>query len=124
MSLLSLQAKSWSILSLSPLVIESTSPEQHFFLRLFENRELQLPDSPNGEWSVSVDALLDIANIELSTSDDEQFLFMTDSKSGLTASIKREHEGVVIVVYESTGASVINDTCCAFYAELQPEDAA
>lgn len=119
MSLLSLNAKSWNVLSQSPLVIESTIPTQSFRVRLFENRELEI--LIGNDVFTAVDADLDLDNVTISTSEDEQYFYFACAKSGVTAAVKRESEGVVIDVFGPTDDSDV-DTCCAFYAELQDDD--
>lgn len=121
MPLLSLDATTWSIASQSPLLIASTKSEQQFFVRLLDNRSIELLPSPEEEAFTSVDAELDLSSLSLSTSEDEQYLYLICGKSGFQASVKREHEGVVVDVFGPDDGDDV-DTCCAFYAELQTDE--
>jgi len=119
MTLPSLNAKTWTIVSQSPLVIESIQPGSVFGIRLFENRKIELLSAVCGEPFTEVNAELDLASLQLSTSNDEQYLYLNCAKSGNAASVKREDEGVVVDVIGLNDDQDVA-SCCAFYCDLQP----
>jgi hypothetical protein len=123
MNLNSLTAKSWPVVSNSPVEILSSdqfSFKPPFIAQLNSDRI----DLLNMQRKVvlTLPCNLNLEGCTLSVSDDEQYLYIKDESASMTVSIKREADGVVVDLWVDGGDEPEATTYEFYSAFLAEED--